>query len=280
MLTNEALREVSYAEFAMKFYVGRDELIKRVRGGKNRVVNFRPQNSSDPRGERCPDYCRKSLVRYRPWQSCYANGWGGAEGDVADTDEVAKRRAKVHTWTAFAERTLILLYAQRPPGFSTVDLRPATRRLRHRRRRRVQGKTGDGGREESDGSNCSWESESEEDEPNLDGAYGDSRVQPGDLAERRRWHDSADHDWGRNNWVGQADVPQEAETWVTQMHRPGPDALASAISSIGPPLNAKQAHAVNIVRQHDVKLQAYRLQRNRQGEELGHERVNAPALLV
>ena len=199
MLPNETLREMSYAEFAMTFYVGTDGLIKRFRGSRNRVITYRPFNSSDPRGDNYPDYCRNSLVKFRPWHGCYANGWGGDEGDVAGTDDVEKRQSMVSTWTAFAEETLLLPYAQRPPGFSAVDLRPAPRRPRRRRRRRVRGSTGNGSTDDSETSDRSRDSDGDEDEPNLDGVYGGSAVRPGDLSGRRRWHDSADHEWGMND---------------------------------------------------------------------------------
>ena len=42
--------------------------------------------------------------------------------------------------------------------------------------------------------------------------------------------------------------------------------MASEPSSTGPPLNTKQAHAVNIVRHHDLQILAYRHQRARAGE--------------
>ena len=213
MLPKETLRQMSYAEFAMTFYVGTDGLIKRFRGSRNRVIIYRTLNYSDPRGDNYPDYCRRSLVTFHPWQGCHANGWGGAEGDVAGTDDVDKRQAMVSTWTTFAEETLLLPYAQRPPGFSAVDLRPAPRRPRRRRRRRVGGSTGKGGTDDRETSDRGRESDGEEDEPNLDGVYGGSGARPGDLSERRRWHDSADHDWGRNDCVGQAGVPEEAESW-------------------------------------------------------------------
>ena len=125
MLTNDTLREMSYAEFAMTVYVGTDGLIKRLRGARNRVITYRPFNYSHPRGGNYPDYCRNSSVKFSPWQGCYANGWGGAEGDVTATDDVDKRQAMVNAWTAFAEKSLLLPYAQRPPGVTDVDLHPA-----------------------------------------------------------------------------------------------------------------------------------------------------------
>lgn len=137
----------------------------------------------------------------------------------------------VDTWKSFAEATLLLPYAQRPPGFSAVDLRPATRRPRRRHRRRVQGATGSGGTDESSCSDGRWDREGEQDEPNLDSVYGRPGVQPGDLSSRRRWHDNAEHDWGKNNWVGQAGVPDDADKWVKQMQRSGPDALASGATA-------------------------------------------------
>ena len=63
-------------------------------------------------------------------------------------------------------------------------------------------------------------------------------------------------------------MPEDAESWVKLRQLSGRDALASGTTSTGPPLNTEQAHAVNIVRQHDLQLQAYRLQRDRRGEEL------------
>ena len=69
MLVNDAQRDMPFADFVMDFYVGRNGLITRCRGGaaRNRVVTFRPIYSSDPRGDKCPDYCRNRLVRFRPW---------------------------------------------------------------------------------------------------------------------------------------------------------------------------------------------------------------------
>ena len=52
--------------------------------------------------------------------------------------------------------------------------------------------------------------------------------------------------------------------------------MASEPSSTGPPLNTKQAHAVNIVRQHDLQLQAYRDQRARTGEMHPGQAVDPP----
>ena len=149
---------------------------------RNRVVTFRPIYSSDPRGDKCPDYCRNRLVRFRPWNGDLANGWGGAEGDVAQTEDPDKRQAMVDAWTDFAERTLLLPERQRPTGFSAPDLRPARRRRRRQRHRRVDDPTGDGSTNESDGSSCSQDSE---DEPNLGGVYGNAGARPGDLSERR-----------------------------------------------------------------------------------------------
>ena len=123
-----------------------------------------------------------------------------------------------------------------------------------------------------DSSSCSQDSE---DEPNLDGVYGNAGARPGDLSERRSWEDCDDHDWGRNNWVGQAGVPEGARTWVKDMMRTGRDALASEPSSTGPSLNTRQAHAVDTVRQHDLQLQAYWDQGARTGEmHPGHGRDN------
>ena len=134
-----------------------------------------------------PHYCRNRLVRFRPWNGDLANGWGGAEGDVAQTEDPVKRQAMVDAWTDFAERTLLLPEPQRPTGFSAPDLRPALRRRRRRRHRRVDDPTGDGSTDESDGSSCSQDSE---DEPNLDGVYGHAGARPGDLCERRGWQDN------------------------------------------------------------------------------------------
>ena len=121
--------------------------------------------------------------------------------------------------------------------FSAPDLRPALRRRRRRRHRRVGDPTGDGSTDESDCSSCSQDSE---DEPNLDGVYGNAGARPGDLSERRSWQDNDDHDWGRNNWVGQACVPEGVRTRVKGMMCTGRDALASEPSSTGPPINTKQ----------------------------------------
>ena len=189
MLVNDALRDTPFADFVMDFYVGRNGIISRCRSGaaRNRVVTFRPIYSSDPRGDNYPDYCRSRLIRFRPWSSDLANGWGGAEGDVAQTEDPVKRQAMVDAWTDFAERTLLLPEPQRPTGFSAPDLRPAPRRRRRRRHRRVDDTTGDGSTDERDSSSCSQDSE---DEPNLDGVYGNAGARPGDLSERRGWQDN------------------------------------------------------------------------------------------
>ena len=145
-------------------------------------------------------------------------------GDVAQTEDPVKRQAMVDAWTDFAERTLLLPEPQRPTGFSAPDVRPAPSRCRCRRHRRVDDSTGDGSADESDGSSCSQHIE---DELNLDGVYGNARARPGDLSERRSWQYNDDHNWGRNNWVGQSGVPEGARTWVKDMMRTERDALAS-----------------------------------------------------
>lgn len=66
--------------------------------------------------------------------------------------------------------------------------------------------------------------------------------------------------------MGQAGVPEEADTWVKLMQRSGLNAFASGTTTIGMPLNTKQAHTVNTVNQHDLQLQAYRRQRDMQDE--------------
>ena len=193
MLVNDALRDMPFAYLVMDFYVGRNGSISRCRGGaaRNLVVTFRPILSSDPRGDKYPDYCRNPLVRCRPWSGDLANGWGGAEGDVAQTQDPVNRQAMVDAWTDFAERTLLLPEPQRPTGFSAPDLRPASRRRCRRRHRRVDDSTGDGSTDENDGSSCSPD---REDEPNLDGVYGNAGARPSDLSERRDWQDNGDHD--------------------------------------------------------------------------------------
>ena len=130
----------------------------------------------------------------------------------------------VDAWTDFAERTLLLPEPQRPTGFSAPGIRPPPRRRRRRRHRREDDPTEDGSSDESNGSSCSQDNE---DEPNLDGVYGNAGARPSDLSERRRWQDCHDHDWGRNNLVGQAGVPEGARTWVKDMMRTVRDALAS-----------------------------------------------------
>lgn len=173
----------------------------------------------------------------------------------------------VNKRTVSAERTLLLLYAQCPPRLSAVNPRPAPRRAHRRRRRRVQGSTGDRSTGESNSSDCSRDSEGDEDESSLDGVYGVGGVGLAGLSERRRWQDSADHEWGRNEWVEQVRVPEGAATWVKDMKRSGRDALASGSTSVGAPLNTKWAHAVNLVRQRDLQPQAHHHQRDTPGEE-------------
>lgn len=271
MILNDALSRMSYAEFAMQFYVRRDKKLGRIRSRQNRVVTFRPWCSSNPQGDGYPDYCRNSLVRFRAWEGGFANGWGGAEGDIARAEDVVKRQAMVNTWVAFANETLQVPYSLRPPGFSALDLRPVIRRPPRRRRRRIDAQS------EGSGSDSDSESrEGDEDEPNLDGVYGGAGTRTGDLSDNRRWEDSADHDWGSNGWVGQAGVPEGARTWVKEMKRSGQDGLASGPTSAGPPLNTKQAHAVDIVRQHDLQLAAYRQQRDGPEDVLPGEGINAP----
>ena len=71
-------------------------------------------------------------------------------------------------------------------------------------------------------------------------------------------------------------MPEGARTWVKDIMRTGRIALASEPSLTGPSLNTKQAHAVNIVRQHDLQLQAYRDHRARTGEMHPGQAVEPP----
>ncbi|CAN0561365.1 unnamed protein product, partial [Laminaria digitata] len=72
------LAAMPYSEFAATFKLNRGGQILR-HSRRNRVVSLGPFLSCKPRGERYADYCRNSLVKFRPWSGGLHDGWGGTE---------------------------------------------------------------------------------------------------------------------------------------------------------------------------------------------------------
>ncbi|CAN0124566.1 unnamed protein product, partial [Scytosiphon promiscuus] len=253
--SNDILEAMSYAEFAAQFFIPRTSArqIKRIASDTNRVVTFKPWGSSNPAGDRYPDYCRNSLVRFKPWSGELSNGWGGLPGELACTDCVVARDRMVVNWVAFA--TPMLRESIQPPGFSARDLHTARRIPRRRSRRRGEEGHGDRSNDEEGASDDDeWE-----DDDHLDGVHGEAR--PGDHSEVRQWQQDPEHDWSANGWVGQAAGPQNAASWVRDAMRRGSETTVSSTATVvqPPTLNEKQALAVDVVRSHANQLDEYRL---------------------
>lgn len=80
-----------YSEFAARFRLQRNGAITALTG-RNRVVSFRPFASCNPRGSRYHEYCRNSLNKFKAWEGPLWQGWGGAEGELATTDDAVAHR--------------------------------------------------------------------------------------------------------------------------------------------------------------------------------------------
>ena len=143
---------------------------------RNRGVSCRPFLSYKPRGDRYADYCRNSLVKFRLRSGGLHNGWGGPDGELADTDDPVRREHMVETWLEFAQEIQGLPRHQQPRGWSARDLQTP-----RRRRRQQGGNDGDG-----DASSSSSEGETDdESDDSLDGIHGDGGRLPDELDARR-----------------------------------------------------------------------------------------------
>ena len=121
------LPRMSLADFASKFYVGvkgalRDK-IKPHQKGKF-VALFYPRPSSNPDGKAYADYCKYSLMKYRPWSGAYESSWGGPNATSNDI---------IQSWDDFVDAL-----RQSNSPLPDVLRREIDESFQYRRRRDVQ----------------------------------------------------------------------------------------------------------------------------------------------
>ena len=73
--------------FCLQYYVNRDNTIA-ARAGNNVVINFYPVYSCDPQGPSYIDYCKISLLKYKPWKDDHTQVWGGTDATSEDVKRV------------------------------------------------------------------------------------------------------------------------------------------------------------------------------------------------
>ena len=93
------LTDMRLSEFASNYQVGDRE------GKKNKIVElsgnyvacFFPSPSSDPTGPKYVDYCKYSLMKYKPWTGEPESVYGGSEASVEDIK---------NTWQSYSQQLL------------------------------------------------------------------------------------------------------------------------------------------------------------------------------
>ena len=215
------IQAMPYSEFAARFRLTNDGRITALTG-RNRVVSFQPFVSCNPRGPRYHEYCRNSLVKFKAWEGELWEGWGGAEGELACTDDAAAKARMITNWEAFRGECLSLDPSARPRGFSARDANWEADRQRNRRRRREGQDEEEGSSEGSDELGDLTDGElsgSDGDDDNLDGIHGAGGPLADDDVLTRRWADGRDgqeHDWGNGRWAERTGVRvEDARSWVS-----------------------------------------------------------------
>ena len=74
---------MSLQDFCLQFKVhSKVNLITKL--NINAVMNFYPSPSCNPRGPSYVDYCKYSLMKFKPWQDDSSDTWGGEGVSNAD----------------------------------------------------------------------------------------------------------------------------------------------------------------------------------------------------
>ena len=182
---DEELEAMNYCEFCATSRLTRADKQLTRHDRANRVVTFVAFFSHKRSNPKYADYCRSQLVKLKPWQGDTHNGWGGAEGETADTEDEVARQGMISRWAEWSTAVLDGPVSARPYGFSARDL--------NGERRRGRGGEDRADLEEEDASS------GEEGEDNLDGLYDGGLPELGEDDLVRTWSDGEDVDWGQGN---------------------------------------------------------------------------------